>query len=356
MWRKILASKILRRNDIVEQVRIEDKGNKFIVDYRTGNSDNFLLKYEYSPKYKRNNLFKITENDNIHIDIPVKRMYSEIMEDEADDKSAYHYVMDREMFNNATMLEKRIAFHRFLQKLYDHIDDHDYYPYHQRMIDIGMMRNDKPARYIHNSMFYTYPSGMNIVKPWRRSLEHYLPLYRKPSEKEIYLTLNECCYKKEKVPLETAEVRRRALYKYHKSVAYNPVSFMAILKSFKTKDSIIDLHPDFGHKAIACAFMGIKYICPRTEIFQSALDKGLADDFGLVHEWLDNQEAHTLVSDNNYYYLDMDGVSKYVDKCKHLISYCKNEERFNGAEKYNPTKIYPIMKSRIKAPGFILYW
>jgi hypothetical protein len=159
-----------------------------------------------------------------------------------------------------------------------------------------------------------------------------------------------------KVDISTYEVRKRAAQLVGNSRAYSPVAYRAIMERLGIKDTVIDLHPDLGHKAIACAMLGIKYICPKTEAFQKAIDLGFVDELGLYHEWLDGQEAHTIISDNNFHDFKIQEALGLADKAKMLLSYASSTERLDVTNKYKPDKTYIIMRSRYRPPGFLMVW
>lgn len=355
MWQKILASKILQKNDIVQEVECKRKPPRIKVKYRTNIEEVFICDGRLQ-KHRPTKYFSVSkETAQLAYDIPIIEQYPPKPFDDEGHKAKYHHIIHRSDWIASSVIEQRIAYHRLLKKLMDNKDVEDYYPKNQRMPDINALKRDTPERYLHNNKFYMYPAGTNINTPWRRLIEHYFQVTPKLDDELLRKALNETIYKK-LIDISSYEVRKRASILERGSRAYNPVAYQAILKRLGAVDSIIDLHPDLGHKAIACALMRMKYICLKTEKFQDAIKRSLVSDLGLNHEWLEDQKAHTIVSDNNFYGFDIAKAIKIADRAKLLIAFAGNSNRNELSNKFNPSQTHLLVRSRRKPPDYLFVW
>lgn len=327
---------------------------RILIEFRTGLTEQLFCDGKYRQKQRRLN-FTVGSDTQIINDIPVSQQYTVNDLDPDSVHSAYHYIIYRDSWLGGTIPEQRIAYHRLYQKLLDHIDHDDYYPRIQRLVDLDAIRSDESTRYMHNGDFYLYPAGANYNTPWRRWAEHYFQVSAKFDPKSIddalYIVSN-----KVKIDISTYEVRKRASINIGGSRAYNPMAYVAIMERSGVKDSVIDLHPDLGHKAIACSILGLKYICPKTPKFEWAVNRGFVSELGLVHEWLDDQEANTLISDNNFACFELDKALNLSDRCRKLIAFARSEERIKVTKKYKPLRTLVLRRSRYRAPGYVLIW
>lgn len=350
MWEMILACKLLQHDDIVRGIHKRHKPSLRIeVDFKTGIKEIFHC--DGKDHRITAHSFSVYPTSLLDSPVPIYQQYESRPFSDDEQLSAHHQVIHRADWTKHTIPEQRISYHKFLAKLIETKDFEDHYPFTQRKSDLLAVRRDKPERYMRRGSFYLYPAGTNINTPWRRLVEHFFQIIPSLTEEALDKALTKVC-KKKIIDINTYEVRKRAAY----CRAYNPTSYRAILERLSVKGPVIDLHPDIGHKAIACAMLGIKYICPKTEKFMQAVDKGFVNEIGLDHEWLTDQKAHTIISDNNFAGLDIEQALPMADRCNMLIACSNTDERIGATESYSPSRTYVVRKSRYRPPAFLLVW
>lgn len=76
--------------------------------------------------------------------------------------------------------------------------------------------------------------------------------------------------------------------------------YAALFRRLGVAGSVLDLHPDTGAKALACARLGLRYLTLHDRYFDAALHDGYEGVTRLDHDWLrDGERADWVVSDSN---------------------------------------------------------
>ncbi len=102
---------------------------------------------------------------------------------------------------------------------------------------------------------------------------------------------------------------------------------------------VLDLHPQTGSKALACAILGIEYAATPSEEMDHALNRGIIDEFGLKYEPYDKSAKYDLLlADDNFREYQLGVAKPYAHQAKRLVAYSSGRNK-DELLKHNPTII-----------------
>lgn len=356
LWVKLLASK-LAIQEIVANIRV--LRDRMRVTYTT----NITEIYRFQPRIYRagkpRKVFFITEENSIFGDpISIYHPYEINPLDKQEQYNLEHHIkVERADVNDRTLLDQRLLANRVLQRLIDTRDRPNYYPIKSLRDDYERINKMKISKFITKDAFNFYPR-ISRNTSWRRIVEHYFDIDRSFSIPLYWHAINDVISKKT-VQFTTDEIIKRVGWIRNKTI-FNPVAYVAILKRFHATDGVIDLHPSMGHKAIACAMAGLKYIAPPCPELDNAFNRGLIQFTGLHYEPLDKQSASVLISDNNFRGFDISQTAPYLDRVKHMIAFAKGDDRSEAQAKCKPesvTKVFTTGAGKsLRKPNYLFFW
>jgi len=292
-------------------------------------------------------------------DIPITNAYETNPLDEQEAKGcAHHLAIDMKKYRAGSFIDRRLAAHKFAAMLLRYKPDLELYP--ERVIRewVPKISGIDPDRMITNEAFDFY-ARLPTYLPWRQLLWHFFPPDLEYHPSDVLSAFER--YNPAKT-LDTSMINRW-LVKRAGSVVLNPITYRAIL-AHVCAQTIIDLHPELGTKALACGMSGIHYIykpCPEIEF---ARERGIERLLGMTMEPLDDQKADVIVSDANFKKFDITGAARHLGQARTMLAYAPRAERIELTEKYNPTKIIKVLsrfsqercRKFIDNPDFLLIW
>jgi hypothetical protein len=351
MWVKLLASQ-LEQTDIVKTAFIEKTFVQAV--YKTGIRETYNFKIRRRYKKRPNNHYNISPKmAAIRREIPI---FKEFRHDPLDDSPTYHWCINRNHFNESTLLERRIAMHRLLREILNTKPEPDWYPYDILEGDWERMLQYPSEKYLRNGALTCFPC---IRSPHFhfRVLEHFFNPGANYSGYTLLKALRYVC-KKKTIRINSSNVRKAARW-YSCRKIISPLLYCALFKALKITGPVGDLHPGYGMKAIACAMMGLPYYAVKEEGYQRALDLGLSSftrsEFGL----LENQQVDLLISDDNFNSFQMPS-GDILNQARKLLCYAPRDNRQELATQHNPTATLQLFNDTqdrsLRNPNYLFLW
>ncbi len=351
LWARLLASE-LTQQDIVAGIKLTR--DKIKVRYKTG----VLEVYRIKPipfKHRPRNQHEVTEKKaRIEKEIKLRESFR-LGPLETDER---YLEIDRKEFEQASFMEQRLVMQRLLLHMMIMNTKPTRYPDQVIDQDIETLKNTSTSNFTINGGINFFPKSIKRDGYWRRVIEHFFVIPRTyPRYYLWYAMVSQC--DKHTTPISTISILKRANWMMTRQ--FNPTAYRAILEQLKVKNGIIDLHPTLGHKALACALMGIKYIAPMCPEIKQALDRNVCGYTGLDYEELDDQTADLLVSDNNFEGFDIGRTSEYLGRVSRMIAYAPGKARLELTSRHNPSgsiKIFcrAVAASTMKNNDYLLVW
>jgi len=351
MWAKLLASQ-LEQSDIVKIVYLEQTLVQAV--YKTGIRETYNFKIKRRKKKRPNNHFNVSPRSAaIRHEIPI---FKEFRHDPLDDSPTYHWCLNRNHFNESTLLERRIAFHRLLREILNTKPEPDWYPYEILEEDWQRMLEYPAEKYMRNGALVCFPNGKSPPFHYRIP-EHFFNPGGNHSGRTLCCALRLVCRKK-RLRINSSNVRKAARW-YSRRRVISPLLYCALFKALKITGPVGDLHPGLGSKAIACAIMGLPYYTVKDDRFQRALDLGLSSltraDFG----WLEGQQVDLLISDDNFNSFQMP-TGDILNQARKLLCYAPRDDRRTLTEQYNPSVTLQLfndaLDKTLRNPNYLFLW
>lgn len=285
----------------------------------------------------------------------IPKIWGEFETDPLNPKHQNHFVVKREDLNKASFIERRVLYHTLVKRFMDFEHLRSEYPTSILENDLDKLKNTPTIRYIKNGSFMIFPlSGKPM--PGMRVLEHYFD-YLTTFQKSNLLCAMNFIYRHRKIMNLTTDAILRRVRWYKSHTMYHAAGYAAILQRLKIDGPVIDMHPELGHKALACWKLGLPYCPVKNDAFEVALERGFGDLTGL--EILDPNEidrAAIVLSDHNFTQHTLDLT--YANKAKHLLAFVKFEEREDLPIK--AAKMFKFVKSKIdhhkKEHDYLAFW
>lgn len=136
----------------------------------------------------------------------------------------------------------------------------------------------------------------------------------------------------------------------------HPLLYVSILAKMNIKGAVLDLHPDYGSKALACAILGLPYRTYQNGHFDHALANGFGNYIGLKHaRYQEGEPIDVVIADNNFKAVDYESALAEAASAKCLISYVPVHRYAEVEQQYKPKLSIKLMR-RPAAADYILLW
>ena len=339
----------LKQQDIVNNVIVGPKSLK--VKYHT-----FVPEYYYfnvKPK-GANRGFAITKDNSKINKIPsVSCQYENEIGNEND--YSCHLIINRKEWNNANIIEHRLAAQNFAKILIVIDGIRPKSPDKILLQHLNELQNVNLSKYIGNGYFTVYPKFGKRTPPHRRIIEHFYdinelePILNSPNK--VWHALKHLTDKS--IDIMTHNLFRVMSHFWEPKI-YDPLVYSSIFKRLGVKGEVLDISPHYGNKAIACAMTGLKYTSIHDDNVQNAIDAGFADFIGLNYAKYDGRIVDLVIYDNNFRNADIDLALKYADVAKKLIVFVPKEQKDELKKEYQPESIIQIRtKIYSKEPDYL---
>ncbi len=342
LWLRVLLSK-LKKLEIVEKARLTNKA--IHVRYKTGISETYFHRRVTDSLYC--NHYIIDESNSRLKHVPT--IYNQFESGPFDTKHSKHLVIKRSEFLNSSLIAQRIAINMMAKRLHGMDFMRFDYPNHVLRKAWEEIKKERPYGFIRSNNFINITHKEHIYKV----LMHYFDFTTPMTARRIVRIISRLKVKGDDI---TTERVARLIRRIWGPQIFNPAVYANILSRLKINGPVIDMHPQRGHKALACAILGLPY-CPIPEnSLDEALNLGISDLTGLnVVKLSDFDMAALLISDNNFksYELDL----SLADRAKHLLAFARMDERGTALKPAITIKIYRDYETRCKKlSDYILFW
>jgi hypothetical protein len=274
--------------------------------------------------------------------------------------SSYHKVINRKQFKNASFIDRRLAIQRMFLEVLRTRDHPDHYPE-------DILRQSYHLLTKHSLNTFLSKGGVrfstSIIRQmtlaWRRLIEHFFKPSSGLTKGMLWRGINIVC-NQVFTPISVARIRWKATKQLSVGI-YNPLAYAALLQRLQVKGNVIDLNPGFGHKAIACALLGLRYITPACPEMARAVELGILDMIGLDYQILDDQQADLLISDDNFHRFVLPTDRELLRRAKKMVAFAPGVDKIALVHKYKPTSLIKIFcKFKLVAgkisPDFVMVW
>jgi hypothetical protein len=274
--------------------------------------------------------------------------------------SSYHKAINRKQFKAGSFIDRRLAIQRMFREVLRTKDQPDRYPEDVIRQSYHILTKHSLDRFTLNGGIHFYASlGRQTTLAWRRLIEHFF----NPSG---YLTKNllwygaNVVYNQVYTPITVAQIRWKAAKQASIGI-HNSLAYAALLQRLQIEGSVIDLNPGLGHKAIACALLGLRYITPACPAITRAIELGIQDVTGLDHQVLDDQQAELLISDDNFHKFIIPTDRELLRRTKKMLAFAPGADKIALTHKFKPTSIIkifckPKLVSGKISSDFVMVW
>lgn len=174
---------------------------------------------------------------------------------------------------------------------------------------------------------------VSVTKHWWKILDHYYNIapitpYRLYTVGKKLLNL-----KRKNI---TTSLMRYAVAKKCRVRPCNPLIYLAIFQRLGI-ESVLDLHPQFGSKALACILGNIKYYYRPADTIPSGMI-----DIGLDAEIYANQKVDFLLSECDMKKFDISDVKYYLPYAKRVIAYAPSNDKIEIMNRYKPKRLIKL--------------
>lgn len=258
-----------------------------------------------------------------------------------------HICIPRDELYKSTFVEQRIAIHNFVDYLTKRGWIHPKYP--QYIIDAEWQKivNSEGKRFFYEGMFSAYPRQQKEETAGLKLVEHFFGLdelwaaFKHP--KRALRLIDALAKRHVKVSLHNMIRVCSTVLPRHKIVkVWDPGVYVWIFRHLRQTGTVLDLHPCFGHKAMACAAAGLKYTTIPTPRFQKALDNGFAEFIGLQYEPYCGQPVDLLINDRDFQGTAFEDADPYISQAKRMLYYVKRADRAVKVSAYKPHSVIPV--------------
>lgn len=250
----------------------------------------------------------------------------------------YHLRLPRRQMLQWSFIDRRIAIHRF-----GHIlgqgGVHEYPPQELAKM-INRIQEADVSKISTPRMTYAY---------YHRLWMNYFCPNRNVSTRKCVRIIDRLQSRTCRKFVDSSRVLSVALRRQRRLRLCSPTYYIKLFSSLGV-ERVLDLHPQTGIKAIACAVLGIEYSAPATEEMDNALNRGIVEDFGLKYEpYTTSSSYDLLIADNNFIDYQVAAAKPYAKQAKRLLAYSSGRNK-QELLKNNPTII------SLGQPGNLLLW
>lgn len=270
-------------------------------------------------------------------------------ESEIDQYYPAHITIRKKDWKNASFLERRLALHEFAWAINRRGWIWPKYPQYVIENELDRLQNSNPAKFMSKGVFTAHPRYGSKETAGFRIIEHFFGLEELweavfKSPRRTVRRLNDLCSRKVQVNFHNL-IKVACFYNADPSwriKVFDPGMYSWLFHRLGFKGTVLDLYPNYGHRAMACAIAGMKYMTIPTPQFQKAIDEGFADFIGLDYEPYDGRNVDIVLSDDDFKHTDISKAMEYADKTNHLIHFVERNKKGITESKYKPQSIIQV--------------
>jgi len=300
--------------------------------------------------------FVITKN-NSKIKSPPRIMLEYGSELDSGELYPAHITIHKDAWNNASFLEQRLSVHEFVRIINRRGYINPKYPEYVLNDEIASLNDIKINKILQNNAFQVYPRNGKVEIPGNKIIMHFFGNYKIWDSilKKPGLTIrcmNELINNKSKLSYHNL-VKNSLYFTKGTPNRFKMLDLRAYITMFKNlgiKGTVLDLYPNYGHRAIACALLGIKYMANPTEAFQEAIDNGFAEFLGLDYEPYDGRKVDMVIGDNDFREINICDTLRYAKNTKRILQFVKHTRRKSLQSEFKPERIIKIQTTFDKSP------
>ncbi len=270
-----------------------------------------------------------------------------------------HITINRKEWRIASFIERRLALHDMARVINRRGWIWPKYPKRVIEADLSRIKNVNQSKYMHDGMLTAYPAskesaGFRIIEHFFGLEEIWHSMLRSP--KRTMKVLNDMSLGTKHVRINFHNVIRYACFhasNRYKIKVYDPAVYYMVFKQLGFKGTVLDLNPSYGHKAMACAAAGIKYMTIPTPNFQKALDEGFAEFIGLDYEPYDGRKIDMVLNCNDLKHTNIDDALEYSDRANKILHFAERSKKAIIEATYGPSSVIPVLSiQRRKLPDY----
>ena len=261
-----------------------------------------------------------------------------------------HIIINRSDLDKSSFIESRLVLHEYCRQ----ITQREWLqPTHPNIIlnnEIKEISDDRDNRCTLNNMLSVYSNnkptlGRKIMESFF-DLSEYAQIFKSP--KYTVRLLNILLKRKDLkfnfhnlLRLYTAGVvKLPSNYTTYKM--FDPSVYLILYKKLNITNSVLDLNPGYGSKAIAASIDNLKYYTIGDTQFDMAVENGLADFLNLDHHKWDKDNVDLILLDNNFSLPNISSIKKYIKYGKRLVMYIPLSKKDIFKKQLSPKSIVPI--------------
>jgi transcriptional regulator with XRE-family HTH domain len=278
-----------------------------------------------------------------------------------------HIIINRDQFEQASLLEQRLALHEFCRQITQRGWIWPEHPEHILQAEYEKMLQFKESKYIVNGIFSIFANNGMKPAPGRRIIEHFFDIsefadvFRSP--RLVMKILNELASRSD-LKLNTHNMLRifscgegRLPGNHRLFRMFDPVAYSVIFKRLGINGSILDISPGYGNRAIAAAINQLKYYTMPDDRFNKALSKGFAEFCGLDYTPWEQNQVDLLIYDNNFDTPNMSVINDYMSFAKRMIIFVPNRLKVEYQAKYKPESVIKLKTKWFqRSPDYLFLW
>jgi len=340
IWVKKLISD-LKQHEIVRKVRIYEKC--IAVKYKDYMWERYFFDHTDLSYFK---FFNIEPDDAILEKIPKPQIeYEDFF---IGKKYPAHITLNHREFKQSTFIERRIAIHEFVRAITRRGWMRLEFPEYVVRAELNDLRHNT-RNYEFRGMYRAHPSGVKCLGT--KIMQHFFELeeIKRNFKSPFKVTTMVNNLAKHNIRINTSNLVRSLGFVSFSDVRfkiYDPSFYLLMFRDLKIKGPVLDLHPNRGHTAMACAVAGIKYITFPEPEFVKAIENGFADFMGLDYEFFDHQKCELIINNDDFIETDLKDALQYARYGKRLVHYVERKNKGVVSKILKPSKILQI-KSRI---------
>lgn len=312
-------------------------GDRLIVYYASHIKETYWL----HTKETKKRAYLLKEEDAEIRNVP--RVYQQYPSPYGPSKYPIHYLINRKDWNDATLIEKHLAFHTLYCNIRSQWWHRPELPDDVVRNDFEAIRRTPPGAHTSKSIFKVHLNDKSFDAPGWSVMMHYFDLYEYmnqvwSSKYTFYYSLKDVT--KSKREITTTEVIKAASARSQFNFI-PPTFWIDVFKQLNTK-SVLDLHPGFGSRAIACAILGIPYMTTKCERFEKAIEWGFLEFSGIKWKPYDGSTVNLVVADNGFTATHPTMGMEYADVAERILGFVKSQDRKQAFLTHHPESILRV--------------
>jgi len=280
------------------------------------------------------------------------------------DKHKAHIIIPTKQWEKSTFIEQRLAVHEFARQITRRGWIWPTYPDSVIERELKRIQKANPAKYMNKGVFTIFPPYGRYPPPGRRLLEHFFDLSELwevlSSPRWTMIGLNQLT--KKKVVYDTHNFFRAMMvhmptFSKKVPVVTDPGFYSVLFKRLGIRGRVLDLSPNHGSRALACAINGLVYSTEPNVKIDLAINRGFSDFTGLKYEQHDGSPADLVILDNDLRDCSIRHALTYAKQARRIIVFVPQHKKFALAAKYKPESMIPVKsKIYIKTPDYLFLW